>query len=247
MSKRTITFIIFIIVITSITFIKGAWALTEMNSDSYQIQWPNVNMGGGRKTKEGSYNLTDTLGQTAPGRYASTGYLVRAGFQYLHSIIPFTFTISSTSINLGALIPQTPSTSTNTLTVSAGGAGGYQVFASENHPLRSNQSDNIDDTTCDTGTCTETTAAAWTQSTTYGFGYRMDAVNNNIPTVFKNNPTYYKQFADKEINDLSQVVMSSASATRTATATVTYKANINAAQAAGNYENAITFIAVPGY
>ena len=238
--------IVFIIFIIFIIIVKTAAAI-DMNSDSYQIQWPNINIGGGRKTKEGSYTLTDTIGQFAPGRYTSDGYIVRAGFQYIHSILPFSFTVSDLSIDFGSLTPQSPSSQTNNLTVSAGGAGGYQVLAFEDNQLRSNQNDDIADTTCDDTTCTETNASAWTQNTIYGFGYRMDADNDNIPAVFQDNPTYYKQFANKELSENAQVVMSSDSATLSATATVTYKVNIDTIQPAGDYENSITFIAVPEY
>jgi len=214
-----------------------------MSSDGYIIQWGNVNIGGGRKTSD-SYTLTDTLGQIAPGRYESAGYIVRAGFQYIHSIIPFTFTISDITIDFGSLTPQSPVTQTNTLTVSAGGAGGYQVLAFENHPLRSDNNDEIPDTTCDNGNCSETNAEVWTQNTTYGFGYNMSG--DDVPTEFVD-ATYFKQFADEESGETPQVVMSSDTATKSSVATVTYKVNISSLQAAGKYENALVFIAVPGY
>lgn len=219
----------------------------NMDSDSYKIQWGNINIGAGQdleKSGGGSYLLDLTMGQIAPGRYEKTGYLVRAGFQYIHSIIPFSFTISDLSIDFGSLTPQTPSTDTNTLTVSAGGAGGYQVLAIEDHTLRSNQSANISDTVCDGSDCDETSAGVWSQNTTYGFGFNMSG--DHIPADFTDS-TYFRQFASKELSESAQVVMSSSSAISSATSTVTYKVNTGSTQEAGNYENAITFIAVPSY
>jgi len=215
----------------------------NMDSDSYKIQWGNVNMGGGRKTS-GGYIITDTLGQIAPGDYQSAGYWLRAGFQYIHSIIPFTFTISDLNIAFGSLVVGTPSTDTNTLTVSAGGAGGYQVLAQENHVLRSDQGSNLADTLCDTSLCDETNADPWTSNSVYGFGFNMSG--NDIPVDFVDS-TYFRQFADLESAENKQIVMSSDAVTSSSTATVTYKVNIDSTQEAGNYENAITFVAIPAY
>ncbi|MFH1601467.1 MAG: hypothetical protein ABIB61_00740 [Candidatus Shapirobacteria bacterium] len=215
----------------------------NMDSDSYKIQGGNVNIGGGEKSSD-SYNLTDTIGQIAPGDYQSDGYWLRAGFQYIHSIIPFTFTISDLSIAFGSLVPGTPSTDTNTLNVSAGGAGGYQVLAFENHPLRSEQANDIVDTTCDTLSCDETDADPWINDSIYGFGFKISG--DDIPEDFEDS-TFFRQFADQEGAESAQIVMSSDAVTSSSTATVTYKVNISGSQAAGNYENAITYIAVPGY
>ena len=215
----------------------------NMNSDSYKIQWGNVNMGGGRKTSAG-YIVTDTLGQIAPGDYQSAGYWLRAGFQYIHTIIPFTFTISDLNIAFGSLVVGTPSTDTNTLTVSARGAGGYQVLAFENHPLKSRQANDIADTLCDTSLCDETNADPWTNNSVYGFGFNMSG--DDIPVDFVDS-TYFRQFADLESAESKQIVMSSDAVTSSSTATVTYKVNVSAVQEAGNYENAITYVAVPGY
>ena len=78
---------------------------------------------GGQKQTSGSYKLTTSLGQSAAGQFDSAGYTVKAGFQYLYSIIPFRFSVSNTNINLGTLLPSTPSTATTTLTVYFGAAG----------------------------------------------------------------------------------------------------------------------------
>lgn len=215
----------------------------NMESDSYRIQWGNINIGGGRKTSSG-YTLTDTIGQIAPGLYSSTGYHVRSGFQYIYTIVPFSFTISDLTIDLGYLVPGTPSTDTNQLTVSAGGAGGYQVLAFEDHPLRSEGGAEIPDTTCDAGTCDHTTAQPWTEDDIYGFGFNIDG--DDTPSDFVNTD-YYRQFANFEAGELPQSVMIGTSVTESSQATVTYKANISALQEVGNYQTGIVYIAVPTY
>ena len=130
--RKFIIFIIFIIVIMIIT--RGVSAV-PMDSSRFKIESANVEIAGGNKSST-SYKLADTVGQLAAGQYSSTGYVVKAGFQYLHSIIPFRFSISDINIAFGTLVPSTPSTATTNLTVYFGGAGQYQVTAIEEGPLK---------------------------------------------------------------------------------------------------------------
>ena len=213
-----------------------------MRSDSYEVQWGNMNTGGGEQTSA-SFELDSTMGQIAPGEYAKAGYRVRSGFQYIQTITPFTFTISDLSIAFGSLVPGTPSTATNDLTISAGGASGWQVLAFEDHPLRSETSDDIDDTSCDSS-CSRTSAGLWTQNTTYGFGFNMSG--EYISSDFASSD-YYRPFSDFETYSEAVEIMISTTATSSATATVTYKVNVDNDQEAGNYQNSVNFIAVPGY
>lgn len=219
-------------------------AVDRMESNSYKIRWPNLNMTSGSKSST-NYNVLDTIGQTAPGEYDSAGYIVKAGFPYIKTIIPFSFTISDLSIDFGTLVPQVLATQTNTLTVSSGGAGGYRVTAYESSPLTwQSGAATIPDTTCNAGTCSETTAGVWTDTTKYGFGYNM--AGNDVPAAFINS-TYYKQFADASAAETPQTVMSSTNVGANRTATVTYQANVSSLQTAGDYENSIVFIATPTY
>jgi len=88
-----------------------------MDSSQFKIESANVEIAGGNKSST-SYKLSDTVGQLAAGEYSSSGYVVKAGFQYLHSIIPFSFSISDTNIAFGTLVPDIPSTATTNLTIS---------------------------------------------------------------------------------------------------------------------------------
>lgn len=214
----------------------------NLSSDSYQIQMGNLNMGAGLPSSD-TYKLGVTGGQIAPGLYSSTGYIVRAGFWYLKSIIPFSFTISDLTIDFGTLTPGTPKTLTNMLSVSAGGAGGYQVTASESALLTSPAGTaTIPNTTCngDGQTCNATTAQPWTNNSKYGFGYNMSG--NDVPVTFVDS-TYFRPFALAS----SATVMSNPKVGRNRVATVIYKVNISGSQAAGDYENYIIFIATPSY
>ncbi|MBI5151092.1 MAG: hypothetical protein HZA34_00800 [Candidatus Pacebacteria bacterium] len=219
-------------------------ASANMSSNSFIIQFNNLNMTSGSKTSS-SYKVTDTVGQNAPGKYGTTGYIVKAGFQYIYTIGNFSFSISNTMINFGLLTPNTFATGTTTLTVSAKGAGGYTVTTYENYPLKKiGTSATIADTTCNAGTCTEGTAGVWTDATKPGFGYNM--TGSDIPAAFVD-ATYFKQFANYSQNEPPQTIMSNAGVVKNRQATVTYKVAVSGNQTAGNYENNITYIATPGY
>jgi len=226
----------------------------NMDSDSYHIQMGNMNMGAGLPTST-SYNLGITGGQTAPGAFLSSGYQLLAGFWYIKTIIPFSFSIDDLSIDFGTLTSNQFSTKTNNLTVSAGGAGGYQVTAQENQPLTLDSGvATILDATCDDTTCTEILCRPWTETNKYGFGFNMSGEDIDTgDTKFKDS-TYFCQFADQSAGtpETPQVVMSKSGVTRdppsnTSTAQVTYQVNIAGNQAAGDYENYVMFIATPTY
>jgi hypothetical protein len=248
MMKRTF----FSITTLSLVSCLFAWATTpalaeRLESDSYVIQFGNFNMTAGEKSST-NYNVTDTVGQTGAGPFGSYGgssYFVGSGFQYIYQIDDFSFQISQVAVDLGTLTPNTHNTASHNLTITTRGAGGYNVYAYELHPLRhSNGSATIPDTTCNAGTCTQTTAGVWTTLTVTGFGYNMSG--HDVPAAFVDS-TYYKQFADNSLAEAMQVVMSSSNIASNRTATVTYKAGVSGIQAAGNYQTGVAYIAVPGY
>lgn len=224
----------------------SAGAFTMSNLD-YILDMGNLNSFAGKKSNS-AYTLTDTGGQLAPGLYSGSNYKVRAGFQYIYSIISFRFSITNTYIDFGIIEPTNPVTRTSTLTVSNGSANGYSVTAFENHQLLVNSSGQlIPNTTCDAGTCTQTTAAAWTNTLTYGFGYRCDNVSGTDCNTDFSNSTYYKQFADASAGQSPVSVMSSSNVGTNRQSQITYKVNISGTQPAGTYQNVITYIATPTY
>lgn len=221
------------------------YAQTSMSNGSYIIRFPNLNSFAG-KPSNAQFKLGITGGQTAPGLYSGPNYKVRAGFQYIKSIIPFSFTINSLFIDFGPITPGTPITRTNTLTISNGSAYGYTVLASENHPLRADiNGATIPDTTCDSGTCTETIASAWANLTTFGFGYRCDNITGTDCQNGFAPPTNYRQFAASNSAEIAQPVMRGVNVGRNIQGQITYKVNVSGTQSSGNYQNVITYIAVP--
>lgn len=226
----------------------SAHALTMSNSN-YIIQMGNLNMAAGKATG-GDSKLGFTMGQTAPGLYSKDGvnYKVRAGFQYVHSIIPFRFTITGLMIDFGVLSPTNPVTRQNELTVSIGSAFGYSVYATESSQLiNPGTGALIPDTTCDNGTCTESVSAAWTSNLTYGFGYRCDNVTGTDCASGFSDSTYYKQFADASKEETPQAVMTGTAVGRNKKSQITYQINISGSQPAGFYRNFISYIATPTF
>jgi hypothetical protein len=223
-------------------------AEANMRSSDYELLKPNLNFSAGIVSSD-DYRLGFTGGQLAPGEYSRNGFKVLAGFWYLKTIIPFTFSVSNQIIDFGVLSAGVPKTATTDLTVSAGGAGGYQVTAEENNQLMApTTAAIIADTTGDSGDISESNAGTWGQNTTYGFGYTL--YGNDVPTPFPTAPpagNQFKQFADRSKGEGPQAVMSSIHVGKNRTATVTYKVNISANQAAGRYHNVITYIATPAY
>lgn len=222
------------------------------DSTNYHIEFGNFNMTGGKKTST-TYTLTDTVGQNAPGKYTNTGYTVKAGFQYIYDLSqPFSFKIDDLDLNFGALVPQVGSTQSNIITITTPSAHGYDILASENHPLLA-KSSTIPDTTCNSGTCDQSTSGIWTNNNAYGFGFNAVGINSsgvvtNVGTSnFFTDNTYYRQFASVKDNEIPQVFMSESQPAKDHSAKITYKINISQNQPAGNYENAINLIAVPKY
>lgn len=222
-------------------------AAERLESDSFVIQFGNFNTTSGQKSSA-SYSVTDTVGQVGSGPYGQYGgssYFVGSGFQYIYQIDSFRFQLSKLLIELGELIPGSHSTDSHTLTITTRGAGGYTVYAYQLHALRlQNQSIDIPNTTCDSATCDYLTAAVWNNQSIAGFGYNMSG--HDVPAGFSTSG-HFKAFADQELAQDMQVVMSSANIANQRQSTATYKAGISGSQAAGNYETGVVFVAVPGY
>jgi len=243
-----------------------------MNSNEYKIQFGVVDSGGGKMTDpvNNSYNLSSSLGQAVAKEFQSNGYVVKAGFQYVTTPVPFTFYLSNIRVDLGTLLPNSPSTGAITLKVSFGGAGQYIVTARADRPLTEIQGlDSISFTACNGGanTCSLSTAKLWTNANAYGFGYGM--TGQDVPSDFISS-SYYRPFPNRLLSENAVTIMQSSTITAdvvptpiipftpapaltgvpsdsTHEAIITMKANISGIQPAGTYATVIRFLATPSF
>jgi len=219
---------------------------TNMESTDFQIQAGTIGIGGG-KTSSSNYSLNTTLGESAASEFATDGYLIRAGFQYTSSIIPFAFTISNARANFSQMLPNKPKTAQTNLSVNFGSAGEYQVTAAAEKPLTAyGGTTSIPNTSCDGEgqTCTNQEAAAWTRSDVYGFGYTL--AGDDISSDFAQGQKY-RPFANLANNELPVIIMQSSHVAKKREATVTFKLNVASTQQTGIYDTVIRFVATPSY
>jgi hypothetical protein len=247
-STQTIsnTIIVFLIFCVFEFFSSASPVMADtLTSPAFEIKMSTINITGGNKSSS-SYKLTDTVGQTFQGQFDSAGYVIKAGFQYIYTLTPFTFTISNLDLNFGSLVTGTPSLLTNLLTVTTGSAYGYTVKVIEDHPLRLiTGSITIPDTACDLASpCTQTDATPWTDNARYGFGYNIQG--DDVETADFVDNTYFRPFPI-QTTDLPATVMTRSGVATASAATVTYKINISGNQAAGTYQNNLQYIAIPSF
>ena len=229
-----------------LAFVAPAYAFT-MENDNYIIQRGNFNMFSG-KSENNKFKITQTAGENAPGVYTGKNYKIRAGFAASgrRNLSTFSFELSQNTIDFGVLSATNPVIRTTNLSVSSP-ASPYQVLGHEDHALLSTSNAVIPDTTCDNGSCTEVTPAEWTNTLTYGFGYRCENVKGSGCSNAFSEPAYYRQFADRSKNETPQTIMTADTKGKNDEAKILYKINIPGTQQTGSYSNEITFIAAPTF
>lgn len=234
-----------LLLIVGLAFPTSAAAQPEMTSNSYVIQLGNFNMTSGEKSG-GGYTVTDTVGQTAPGEYAGTGYKVLAGFQYIYGAgQEFTLRILNLSVPLGELAINQFSENSHELVVNSPFSG-FAILARADHELRlpgGSTAPVIAHTNCDTS-CSPTAAGEWTNASNHGFGFHVSG--QYAASDFINN-TYFRPFADAEDGQSSQLIAQHDSVVRDEVFTVSYRVAIGGSQAAGNYQTTIDYTAIPSY
>lgn len=139
------------------------------------------------------------------------------------------------------------------LTVSTNASGGYAVTAQENDELSKDGLGvtTIADTPGDSTNASETTIDDWDNAAINGFGYSLD--NNDATTVpFQysttsgncSGSTYCaKQFANIASSETAQTIFSSTTVANNEDLDVCYRLSVGATQAAGDYENQVTYTA----
>ncbi len=155
-------------------------------------------------------------------------------------------TTTSASVPFGVLTLDTFRWASQKITVSTNAASGYAVTSVENERL-SNLAGSpiyIPNTTCDSGTCTTTSGSGWVTAAGHpGFGYTL-AIVSGTPTI---TPTVgnFVRFASlaAAANELPTQIISNAGIASSQAVYVCYQISVDATQAAGEYENQVTYTA----
>jgi hypothetical protein len=156
----------------------------------------------------------------------------------------FSMQLSQDSIDFGILSSTNPVIRTSGITLTNGLHGG-EIFSYENHPLTSSTNDVIENTTCDNGSCSSEIAAPWSNTLTYGFGYRCDSTNTKVCDPQFSQSNYFKQYPNDADSQPPEAVI--ANSNGQAKTTITYKVNISGTQKTGGYYNSITYLAIPNF
>ncbi len=157
------------------------------------------------------------------------------------------------AVPFGTLSLNTFRDAAHLLTVSTNATNGYTVTAQENDQLGKDGSTTpfIPDTDGDNGSATETVSDTWDTATgNPGFGYTLKSVSGaTVPftsTGANFNARRFPSVADPD-SPLVATVMSSTGTSDSHTANVCYRISVDATQAAGDYENQITYTATASF
>ena len=218
----------------------------NMDSSQYKIEHGDVLS---TSTAEGAlerYDITTLIDHTALLELKSKGYSLSTGFSSYEGAIPFSFSVSNASIDLGSNLNKKPSQKETTLSVSFGGAGSYTIEAFKAGPLQTlDKKNSIPDTKCNGGndTCSNGHAALWTKKTG-GFGFTLEG--DDVVTDFKNND-YFRPFADINADEEPVVVVKTDAPVHKRDTVFRTKLVPSALQTSGSYSTIITFVAMPSF
>lgn len=224
-----------------------AGALT-MSNNNYLLQ---SNLDSTTSTLNNStYRLESSVGQNSPDAAKSQNYSLAPAPEPKSAalpIVPFSFGISETAIDFGTLSPTNPVSRQHAITIQTGSAFGFTLYGSSNQPLTNIQNAIIPNTTCDNGQCNSDNSSVWTSTLAYGFGYRCENKKNISCGRGFSKQSYFKHIPNISSQEDSVVILESALPFYALEAILTYKLNVSGTQPQGNYENTITYIAVPNY
>ncbi len=144
-----------------------------------------------------------------------------------------------------------------TVTVSTNASSGYVVKIEENDQMgkdgkvctgsSAGETDScIQDTTCGSTSCSESTSQDWTSTSYYGLGYSLANISGTDAafTYNESSRTFSaKQFADMEASETKQTIMSKTTPVASSQTYLCYRLNVSATQPAGYYYNKVQLTA----
>ncbi len=153
------------------------------------------------------------------------------------------------AVPFGTLSLNTFAVAAHDLTVSTNAENGYSVTAIENDQLGKDggTTPRIVDTPCDAGPCTDTAEQIWATATNNGFGYSLENVDAASITFEHGGTRKARQFPAAIETETPATLFSSTAVANAEDAYICYKVSVGATQAAGDYENQITYTATASF
>jgi len=224
--------LVLILIVTAFIILRNRTLAQNASNNSYTIQGGDIE----QKTQS-----SDKSSDKTTNTYFGENYQVTTGFEDIEDSHPFSFSVSNNLIDYGPLTPTNPVSRTTNLVISKGSSKGYSVFAFANRELSDVNNNSIPDTTCDNGTCSETSSGVWSGNLSFGFGYRCEIEASPCSKDFLIENSF-KQFANDSKSEAYEAIINSFDSRK---AKIEYKVNISNNQAKNSYSNSITFIAIP--
>lgn len=224
--------LVLILTVTAFTILRNRTLAQSASNNSYILQGGEIEQRILTNPDDSSRQSSDKISDKTANTYSGKNYQDQ----------PFSFSISNNLVDYGPLTPTNPVLRTTDLIISKGSSRGYSVFAFEDHELRNPNNNLIPDTTCDNGTCSQTSSAVWSGNLSFGFGYRCEKEDNSGCSEDFSKPDYFKQFANDSKSENFQPIINGFDSKK---ARIDYKVNIPNNQAKSSYSNSITFIAIP--
>ncbi len=199
---------------------------------TYNISVDNVGFAGGEVSGDGTYSLSDTVGEPLVGLGTSTNFKTQDGFWYMVNNT-LSLTLDSNTKDLGIVIAGTPNTATTTATVVTDAWGGYELLIRENNELT-----NVADGTTTIIDYAGTIAIPTSWSGT-GFGFTVVS-GSDVAVKWGTGPYNYAG-----IPILNTVFHDKTGYTSGGDDTVVeYMVDVLSTQKSGTYNNAITYTAI---
>ncbi len=165
-------------------------------------------------------------------------------------------TSTATTVPFGTVDPDSFYDSCQDLRVGTNAGNGYDVTVGETDQLKSD-SYQINDGNCD-GSCSETTAAPWSNPNNNGFGYCLkdqpgygdaaQTADSNWGTYYCGATTqYFKIIPDTGENEPRVNIMKSLEPVSDDRIFIGFRLSVDAAQPAGSYSTTIVYVATPKY
>lgn len=149
-------------------------------------------------------------------------------------------TSTATTVPLSTLSANTFKKGCQTLTVDTNAGDGYTMTSQETDQMTNAGSDTIPDTLCDSGSCDQTTGAAWATATNNGMGHT--CVGFDCVAAYSSG-TNFRQFASIADTETAVQMRSSSTPVSNSTTTIVYKISVSGSQPSGDYSNVVVYIA----